>query len=89
MALVEKQRLRNISAALGGGVSSPNQVTEVTPTAYAPRGLHTVVRATAGRGFGERLLLGKLGSWNQPGWNFTDLIIGIDPYMVLKLMRGN
>lgn len=41
-----KKRLCNASPALEGVFSSPNQITEVTPTASLARGLHTVVRTT-------------------------------------------
>lgn len=37
---------RGCVMSLEGAFSSLNQVTEVTPTAYPARGLHTVVRAT-------------------------------------------
>lgn len=40
------RRLCNVSVALGGALSSRNQISEVTPSAYPARGLHTVVRAT-------------------------------------------
>lgn len=73
----------NVSAALEGAFSSLNQVTEVTPTAYPARGLHTVVRATkwdvglrdvcVNKVFRLQLwdVLGKTGSRNQfPGWKF-------------------
>lgn len=40
------ERLCNVSVALGGAFSSRNQISEVTPSAYPARELHTVVRAT-------------------------------------------
>lgn len=96
-----KKRLCNASPALEGVFSSPYQITEVTPTAYPARGLHTDVWATKWDvGLGNfcntkvfrlrwqhsiKLLLGK------PGSTAVDVLESASwmEFMVLKPIRNH
>lgn len=100
-----KNRLRNASPALEGVFSSPNQITEVTPTAYPARGLHNVVWATEWDvGLGNfcdtkvfrlqwrhsiKLLLKKPGSRAVDGLEFASRIEFRLKFMVLKPIKNH